>query len=96
MLPEVKTAAVAIDAMEERHWDGARAIYQAGIDTGDATFASSPVVSWNAWQRDHFNEVQCGGDGGQTRHRLGKPRAGLGPLRVFGYVRGCRAVYWVC
>lgn len=56
MLPEVKTAAVAIDAMEERHWDGVRAIYQAGIDTGDATFASSPVVRRNAWQRDHFNE----------------------------------------
>ena len=56
MLPESTTAAVSIDSMEERHWDSVRSIYQAGIDTGHATFASSPPVSWGVWQRDHLNE----------------------------------------
>jgi L-amino acid N-acyltransferase YncA len=42
--------------MEEAHWYLVRAIYQAGIDTGHATFTSSPPVSWEAWQRDHLNE----------------------------------------
>ena len=56
MLPEATKAAVAIDAMEERHWDAVRSIYQAGIDTGHATFASSPPASWEAWQHDHLNE----------------------------------------
>jgi len=54
--PETNTVAVALGAMEERHWDRVRAIYQAGIDTGHATFASSPPASWEAWQRDHLNE----------------------------------------
>jgi L-amino acid N-acyltransferase YncA len=45
-LPEATTSAVAINAMEERHWDSVRSIYQAGIDTGHANFASSPPVSW--------------------------------------------------
>lgn len=56
MLPEATTAAVAIGKMEERHWESVRTIYQAGIDTGHATFASSPPASWDAWQRDHLNE----------------------------------------
>jgi L-amino acid N-acyltransferase YncA len=56
VLPEATTARIAIDVMEERHWDRVRAIYQAGIDTGHATFASSPPASWEAWQRDHLNE----------------------------------------
>jgi L-amino acid N-acyltransferase YncA len=54
--PDATTAAVAIGAMEERHWRSVRTIYQAGIDTGHATFASSPPVSWEAWQGDHLNE----------------------------------------
>jgi phosphinothricin acetyltransferase len=53
---EGTTAAVSIGAMEERHWDSIRSIYQSGIDTGHATFASSPPASWEAWQRDHLNE----------------------------------------
>jgi L-amino acid N-acyltransferase YncA len=57
VLPETTTpVVVAIDPMDARHWDSVRAIYQAGIDTGHATFASSPPASWDAWQRDHLNE----------------------------------------
>jgi L-amino acid N-acyltransferase YncA len=56
VLPDTTTpVVVAIDPMEARHWDSVRAIYQAGIDTGYATFASSPPASWDAWQRDHLN-----------------------------------------
>ncbi len=56
MRPETTPLPVAIDSMDSRHWDSVRAIYQAGIDTGHATFASSPPASWEAWQRDHLNE----------------------------------------
>jgi phosphinothricin acetyltransferase len=56
VLPEATIAAVAIGTMEERHWSSVRTIYQAGIDTGHATFAASPPASWEAWQRDHLNE----------------------------------------
>lgn len=56
MLPEAIAAAVSIEAMEECHWDGVRAIYQAGIDTGHATFAVAPPAGWEAWQGDHLNE----------------------------------------
>lgn len=56
VLPERAPAAVAIDTMDEPHSPTVRSIYQAGIDTGHATFASSPPASWQAWQRDHLNE----------------------------------------
>lgn len=64
MPPEV-TAAV-IEAMEERHWDSVRTIYQAGIDTGHATFASSPPSSWEVWQRDRLNEFSVVAIGGEA------------------------------
>ena len=43
--------------MTERHWDRVRAIYQAGIDTGHATFAPSPPAGWEAWRRDHLTDL---------------------------------------
>ena len=43
--------------MTERHWPDVRAIYQAGIDTGHATFATTPPASWDAWQEVHLNEL---------------------------------------
>jgi len=49
-------AGLKIGAMQEHHWDAVRAIYQAGIDTGHATFASSPPESWAVWQRDHLSD----------------------------------------
>jgi L-amino acid N-acyltransferase YncA len=52
----LSTASVAIEAMQEHHWNDVCRIYQAGIDTGHATFATSPPASWDAWQRDHLNE----------------------------------------
>jgi L-amino acid N-acyltransferase YncA len=55
VLPEA-TATVTVGKMEQGHWGLVRKIYQAGIDTGHATFASAPPASWEAWQRDHLNE----------------------------------------
>jgi phosphinothricin acetyltransferase len=39
--------------MLEAHWPAVRTIYQAGIDTGHATFATAPPATWEAFQRDH-------------------------------------------
>ncbi len=43
--------------MTERHWPDVRAIYQAGIDTGHATFATAPPANWDAWQEVHFTNL---------------------------------------
>jgi L-amino acid N-acyltransferase YncA len=43
--------------MEERHWAPVREIYQAGIDTGHATFESSPPATWETWQENHIHEL---------------------------------------
>jgi len=43
--------------MTESHWAQVRTIYQAGIDTGHATFAPAPQANWADWQRDHLNEL---------------------------------------
>ena len=43
--------------MTERHWPDVRVIYQAGIDTGHATFATAPPASWDAWQDVHLNDL---------------------------------------
>jgi L-amino acid N-acyltransferase YncA len=43
--------------MDEKHWRSVREIYQAGIDTGHATFESSPPATWEKWQENHLNEL---------------------------------------
>lgn len=48
---------VSVGAMVEAHWPEVRAIYQAGIYTGHATFESSPPSSWESWQQRHINEL---------------------------------------
>ena len=45
--------AIAVRAMKPEDWPSARAIYQAGIDTGDATF-ETVVPSWGDWTRSHL------------------------------------------
>ncbi len=64
-MPPEFTAAF-ITAMEERHWNSVRTIYQSGIDTGHATFAALPPSGWEAWQRDHLNEYSVVAIGGET------------------------------
>ena len=48
--------AATIDSMQERHWPSVRAIYQAGIDTGHATFESCAPASWEDWRRSRLND----------------------------------------
>jgi phosphinothricin acetyltransferase len=46
-----------ITQMTEAHWEEVRAIYQAGIDTGHATFEISAPKDWPTWQAHHINEL---------------------------------------
>jgi L-amino acid N-acyltransferase YncA len=57
--PEAATMSPSplIATMRDVHWAAVRAIYQAGIDTGHATFESAPPGSWEAWQQYHINEL---------------------------------------
>jgi len=47
----------ALCAMTEVHWPEVQAVYQAGIDTGHATFESSPPKTWDSWRQHHINEL---------------------------------------
>jgi L-amino acid N-acyltransferase YncA len=46
-----------ISLMNKDHWSAVSAIYQAGIDTGHATFEASAPASWDAWQQHRLNEL---------------------------------------
>jgi L-amino acid N-acyltransferase YncA len=52
-----QTAPITVTLMTEEHWPGVQGIYQAGIDTGHATFAERPPSSWDAWRAGHLNEL---------------------------------------
>jgi L-amino acid N-acyltransferase YncA len=83
-------AAPAVVTMTESHWAQVRTIYQAGIDTGHATFAPAPQANWADWQRDHLNELSivaenkaslalhrnAGFEPVGLRHRIGKMTCG--------------------
>jgi phosphinothricin acetyltransferase len=59
-----------IAPLDARHWPQVQAIYQAGIDAGDATFESA-APSWEQWDGEHLSE-----------HRL----VALDGSRVLGWV----------
>jgi L-amino acid N-acyltransferase YncA len=46
---------IIIDEMRENDWPEVAAIYQEGIDTGNATFAKTPPPSWNEWCKSKIN-----------------------------------------
>ncbi len=46
-----------VEPMTEELWPAVRTIYQAGIDTGHATFESTPPATWEAWHRHHINNM---------------------------------------
>ncbi len=50
------TNTYALQMMESKHWPEVAAIYQAGIETGNATLETS-VPSWEAWDKAHI--PQC-------------------------------------
>ncbi len=59
-------ALVSVGAMTEAHWPAVRAIYQAGIATGHATFEPLPPNTWDAWQQHHMNELSLVALDGRT------------------------------
>jgi L-amino acid N-acyltransferase YncA len=46
-----------IESMQPQHWPAVRAIYQAGIDTGHATFESRAPDSFAQWLSGHVPEL---------------------------------------
>jgi phosphinothricin acetyltransferase len=48
---------VIIEPMQAQHWPAVRAIYQAGIDTGHATFESRAPDSFGQWLAGHVPEL---------------------------------------
>lgn len=47
---------VTVRLMDESHWPAVQRIYQAGIDTGHATFADSPPANWEVWRSHHLSD----------------------------------------
>jgi L-amino acid N-acyltransferase YncA len=47
--------AIIITAMDASDWSDVSWIYQEGIDTGNATFATAPPASWDAWCEGKIN-----------------------------------------
>ena len=47
------TTRVDIRDLRPEHWPEVASIFQAGIDTGHATFETAPP-SWEAWDRAHL------------------------------------------
>ena len=46
-----------IESMQAQHWPAVRAIYQAGIDSGHATFESRAPDSFEQWLAAHVPEL---------------------------------------
>jgi phosphinothricin acetyltransferase len=49
--------ALSIQPLQAQHWAAVRAIYQAGIDTGHATFESRAPESFEQWLEGHVPEL---------------------------------------
>lgn len=47
--------AIIVAAMTASDWPPVSRIYQEGIDTGNATFATQPPASWEAWCESKIN-----------------------------------------
>ncbi|RIK65855.1 N-acetyltransferase [candidate division KSB1 bacterium] len=46
---------ITITEMTAQDWRAVAAIYQEGIDTGDATFEAAPPSSWEEWRKTKLN-----------------------------------------
>jgi L-amino acid N-acyltransferase YncA len=57
---------VSIHTMQAAHWPAVRAICQAGIDTGHATFESGAAESFQLWPEGHVPELCLVAAGGDT------------------------------
>lgn len=43
--------------MKEEHWESVKRIYQAGIDTGQATFEDAPPETWRTWSEKFLHNL---------------------------------------
>ena len=43
--------------MKEEHWIEVKSIYQAGIDTHQATFEDSPPETWRVWSEKFLSNL---------------------------------------
>jgi L-amino acid N-acyltransferase YncA len=57
---------VIIQTLQAQHWAAVRAIYQAGIGTGQATFESQARESFEQWLEGHVPELCLIAIGGGT------------------------------
>jgi L-amino acid N-acyltransferase YncA len=57
---------VIIQTLQAQHWAAVRAIYQAGIGTGHATFESQAPESFEQWLEGHVPELCLIAIGGGT------------------------------
>ena len=46
-----------VTMMRSEHWDEVKRIYQAGINTGQATFEESPPSSWKNWSKKFLKDL---------------------------------------
>ena len=46
-----------ISLMAPENWDEVKRIYQAGINTGQATFEESPPASWKNWSKKFLKDL---------------------------------------
>jgi L-amino acid N-acyltransferase YncA len=59
--------AMVIEPMRAEDWPAVRAIYEEGIETGDATF-DTEAPDWEAWDRDHLKSCRLvARDDGEVR-----------------------------
>lgn len=56
-MPPHLIQALSIQPLQAQHWDAVRAIYQAGIGTGHATFESRAPDSFQQWLLGHVPEL---------------------------------------
>jgi phosphinothricin acetyltransferase len=57
---------VEIVDMTEADWPAVQAIYQAGIDSGNATFAAAPPAAWEEWRAGKINVCSLVARDGRT------------------------------
>jgi L-amino acid N-acyltransferase YncA len=73
---------VSIQPLQAQHWTAVRAIYQAGIDTGHATFESRAPESFEQWLSGHVPELCLVAIDGWHAAGLGRAGPGIGAQRL--------------
>jgi phosphinothricin acetyltransferase len=75
----VGTASVLVEPMEPRDWPAVRAIFRAGIETGDATLEAE-APGWETWDASHRSEGRLIALDASRRERIVVGWAALTPV----------------